>query len=92
MLKFKLECYTISLSSILQMRHGLLKKEREKDSMPKKHDPKKMDTSMSMKKKKEKIYCWRLPTSPSDDARRCQFGTAVFHEQRIDPQAHGIPL
>jgi len=40
----------ISLSSILQMRHGLLKKER-KDGMPKKHDPKKMDTSMSMKKK-----------------------------------------
>jgi len=39
------------------MRHGLLKKERErKDGMPKKHDPKKMDTSMSMKKRKKKIY------------------------------------
>jgi hypothetical protein len=38
------------------MRHGLLKKER-KDGMPKKHDPKKMDTSMSMKKTNEKnIY------------------------------------
>ena len=36
--------------------------------------------------------CWRLPTSPSDDARRRQFGTAVFHEPRIDPQVHGIPL
>ena len=36
--------------------------------------------------------CWRLPTSPSDDARRRQFGMAVFHELRIDPQAHGIPL
>jgi hypothetical protein len=31
------------------MRHGL-----KKDGMPKKHDPKKMDTSMSMKKKKGK--------------------------------------
>ena len=30
----------LSLSSILQMRHGLSKKER-KDGMPKKHDPKK---------------------------------------------------
>ena len=39
-----------------------------------------------------KNACWRLPTSPSDDARRRQFGTAVFHEPRIDPQAHGIPL
>jgi len=24
--------------------------------------------------------CLRLPTSPSDDARRCQFGVAEFHE------------
>ena len=37
-------------------------------------------------------YCWRLPMSPSDDAHRRQFGMAVFHEPRIDPQAHGIPL
>ena len=36
--------------------------------------------------------CWRLPMSPCDDARRRQFGTAVFHEPRIDPQTHGIPL
>ena len=36
--------------------------------------------------------CWRLPTSPSDDARRRQFGTTVFHEPRIDPQTHEIPL
>ena len=35
------------------MRHGLSKKKRE-DGMPKKHDPKKMDTSMPMKKKREK--------------------------------------
>ena len=38
--------------------------------------------------------CWRLPTSPpgnSDDARR-RLGLAVFHEPRINPQAHGIPL
>ena len=42
----------LSLSSNLQMRHGLSKKER-KDGMPKKHDPKKMDTSMSMKKERE---------------------------------------
>ena len=41
---------------------------------------------------KEPEGCWRLPTSPSDDARRRQFGMAVFHEPRIDPQAHGIPL
>ena len=27
----------------------------------------------------------------SDDARRHQFGVAVFHEPRINPQAHGIP-
>src|SRR6185312_186570 len=39
-----------------------------------------------------KNACWRLPTPPSDDPRRCQFGTVVFHEPRIDPQAHGIPL
>ena len=32
---------------------GYLKKERE-DGMPKKHDPKEMDTSMSMKKKRER--------------------------------------
>jgi len=42
------------------MRHGLYiyKKRERKDGMPKKHDPKKerknMDTSMSMKKKKDK--------------------------------------
>ena len=36
--------------------------------------------------------CWRLPMSPSDDARRRQFGTAVFHEPRIDLQAHRILL
>ena len=35
---------------------------------------------------------WRLPTSPSNDARRRQLGMAVFHEPRIDPQEHGIPL
>ena len=29
---------------------------KKKDGMPKKHDPKKMDTSMSMKKKRKKIY------------------------------------
>ena len=28
----------------------------------------------------------------SDDARRCQFGVAVFYEPRINPQAHGILL
>ena len=28
----------------------------------------------------------------SDDARRRQFGGAVFHEPRINPQAHGILL
>ena len=33
------------------------KKER-KDGMPKKHDPKKMDTTMSMKKKKEEKYIY----------------------------------
>ena len=42
------------------MRHGLSKKKKRKDGMPKKHDPKKrkkMDTSMSMKKgKKRYIY------------------------------------
>ena len=35
----------ISLSSIFQMRHGLLKKRKKrerKDGMPKKHDPKKI--------------------------------------------------
>ena len=37
-----------------------------------------------------KNACWRLPTSPSDDARRSQFGTAVFHKPRIDPQVHRI--
>ena len=42
------------------MRHGLLKKRKKKrkDGMPKKNDPKKekkMDTSMSMKKR-ENIY------------------------------------
>ena len=37
-------------------------------------------------------YCWRLPTSPRDDARGHQFGMAVFHEPQIDPQAHGILL
>src|SRR6185295_4255178 len=39
-----------------------------------------------------KNACWRLPTSLSDDAHRRQFGMAVFHEPRIEPQAHGIPL
>ena len=34
-----------------------IKKKEKKDCMPKKHDPKKMDTSMSMKKRKKKnIY------------------------------------
>ena len=28
----------------------------------------------------------------SYDARICQFGVAVFHEPRVNPQAHGIPL
>ena len=28
----------------------------------------------------------------SDDARRRQFGVTVFHEPRINPQAHRIPL
>ena len=39
--------------------------------------------------------CWHLPTLPpgnSDDAHRCQLGWQVFHEPRINPQAHGIPL
>ena len=36
------------------MRHGLSKQKERKDGMPKKHDPKKMDTSMSMKKRKER--------------------------------------
>ena len=36
-----------------------IKKERKEDGMAKKHDPKKMDTSMSMKKrKKKKIYTY----------------------------------
>ena len=42
-----------------------------------------------------KNACWRLPTSllgNSDDASRRQFGVAVLHEPRINPQAHGIPL
>ena len=53
---------SLSLSSILQMRHGLLKKEEKKEkmacprSMTQKKE-KKMDTSMSMKKEREKkIY------------------------------------
>ena len=28
----------------------------------------------------------------SDDAHRRQFGMAVFHEPRMNPQVHGIPL
>ena len=39
--------------------------------------------------------CWHLLASPpgnSDDARRRQLGCQVFHEPRINPQAHGIPL
>ena len=35
------------------MRHGLSKQKERKDGMPKKHDPKKMDTSVSMKKKEK---------------------------------------
>ena len=35
-----------------------IKKRERKDGMPKKHDPKKMDTSMSMKKKKKNIYTY----------------------------------
>ena len=34
----------ISLSSILEMRHGLLKKRERKDGMPKNHDPKNKGT------------------------------------------------
>ena len=39
-----------------------IKKKKRKDGMPKKHDPKKMDTSMSMKKRnrrKKDIYIYR---------------------------------
>src|SRR6185369_3272612 len=37
--------------------------------------------------------CLLAPTNvTSDEARRRQFGVAVFHESRINPQAHGIPL
>ena len=37
--------------------------------------------------------CLLAPTNViSDDARGRQFGVAVFHEPRINPQAHGIPL
>ena len=38
-----------------------IKKRQRKDGMPKKHDPKKMDTSMSMKKKKERKYIQPCP-------------------------------
>ena len=41
----------LSLSSILQMRHGLFKKEREKDGMPKKLDPKKIGHIVQEEKK-----------------------------------------
>ena len=57
----------ISLSSILQMRHGLSKK-KEKDGMPKKHDPKNKKTEKNghinvhekkeKKEKKKKIYIY----------------------------------
>ena len=43
------------------MRHELFKKKERKDGMPKKHDPKKMDTSISMKKRrreKKDIYIY----------------------------------
>ena len=51
------------------------------------------NASASFKKHKPaSTRCWRLPTSPSDDARRRQFGMVVFHEPRIDLQAHEIPL
>src|SRR6185503_19677222 len=39
--------------------------------------------------------CWRLLTSPpgnSDGTRRRQLGWRVFHEPRINPQAHRKPL
>ena len=37
--------------------------------------------------------CLLAPTNViSDDARRRQFGVAVFHEPRMNLQAHGIPL
>ena len=44
----------LSLSSILQMRHGIFKKEREKDGMPKKHDPKKRKKNGHMKVQEKK--------------------------------------
>ena len=50
----KTPCLMISLSSIFQMRHGLSKKEREKRWHAQEAWPKKMDTSMSMKKRKER--------------------------------------
>ena len=36
--------------------------------------------------------CQRHHWESSDDTHRRQFGVAVFHEPRINPQAHRIPL
>ena len=36
--------------------------------------------------------CQHHHRESSDDTHRRQFGVAVFHEPRINPQAHGIPL
>ena len=51
----KTPCLMISLS-LVSFNRGMGNKKRKerKDGMPKKHDPKKMDTSMSIEKKKEK--------------------------------------
>jgi len=58
----KTPCLMISLSSILQMRHVLLKKrEREKMACPRSMTQKKMDTSMPMKKRMKKIVILPCP-------------------------------
>ena len=54
----KTPCLIISLSSILQMRHGLFKKKRKKREKrwhAQEAWPKKMDTSISMEKRKKNI-------------------------------------
>ena len=49
----------LSLSSILQMRHGLLKKRERKDGMPKKHDPKNGHINVHEKKEeREEKYIY----------------------------------
>ena len=47
-------------------------------------------TVHQLRKEKEGLLA---PTNvTSDDARKRQFGVAVFHEPRMNSQAHGIPL